>query len=218
MDQLIFRNQGILIDSLDSLLSKKIDTEIDLMESRIKDRFSENKISNLEDLNDLNDILTLSQDLEQNIFKKILSMLESYDKTYEYFEVIFNSMVLKKDLDLELSLERTWINLQRKGEFLPMHNHSGLMSFVIWAKIPYLLLDEEKQQKNIFLQKNMAGHFQFLYTDTLGNIRTLNLPVDKTWQGKIAVFPSKTMHCVYPFYSTDEYRFTIAGNISLELK
>jgi hypothetical protein len=46
----------------------------------------------------------------------------------------------------------------------------------------------------------------------------MQLPVDKTFEGKIAFFPSKLSHCVYPFYSSDGIRISISGNIKLDSK
>jgi hypothetical protein len=37
--------------------------------------------------------------------------------------------------------------------------------------------------------------------------------VDKEWEGKIALFPAKLNHLVYPFYTSDEPRISISGNI-----
>jgi len=39
------------------------------------------------------------------------------------------------------------------------------------------------------------------------------LPVDKSWNGVILMFPSTTKHAVYPYYTTDKERITISGNI-----
>ena len=36
----------------------------------------------------------------------------------------------------ELKLESLWVNYQKQHEFNPLHNHFGLISFVIWMKIP----------------------------------------------------------------------------------
>ena len=34
-------------------------------------------------------------------------------------------------------MNRLWVNYQKKYEFNPLHDHSGMFSFVIWMKIPY---------------------------------------------------------------------------------
>ena len=35
--------------------------------------------------------------------------------------------------------------------------------------------------------------------------------------GKIIFFPSKLNHCVYPFYTSDDTRISISGNILFEV-
>ena len=42
-----------------------------------------------------------------------------------------------KNVMLKPYLTGLWVNFQKKGEFQPIHNHYGLMSFVIWMDIPY---------------------------------------------------------------------------------
>ena len=41
-----------------------------------------------------------------------------------------------------IQLNNFWVNFQRKYEFNPVHNHSGLFSFIIFVQIPY---DLEKE-------------------------------------------------------------------------
>ena len=119
---------------------------------------------------------------------------------------------------MELELERIWVTIQRKTEFLPIHNHSGIYSFVLWTDIPFSLEDEAECSPNPTTEKNRAGLFQFVYTDTLGKLGLLTLPVDKKWQGRMCVFPSELNHQVYPFYSSNDVRVSIAGNFRIHVK
>ena len=116
--------------------------------------------------------------------------------------------------DTSYVLDQLWVNFQEKYEFNPPHDHSGVMSFVIWMKIPYSIENESKQYSNA-RHGSQAGKFGFLYTDTLGKISEITLPVDKTWQGKIALFPASMYHYVNPFYTSDDYRISVSGNIKL---
>ena len=115
-----------------------------------------------------------------------------------------------------MTLSGLWVNFQQKYEFNPSHNHDGVYSFVIWHKIPYLISDEIKNSPGKNANKVLAGHFEFNYTNSLGNIWQETLPVDKTWENTICIFPSEMIHSVYPFFTSDEYRITSSGNISLE--
>ena len=50
-----------------------------------------------------------------------------------------------------------------------------------------------------------------------GNAEMVDLPVDKSWEGKFAIFPSELQHGVNPFYTSDEYRITISNNYFLNI-
>ena len=95
-----------------------------------------------------------------------------------------------------IRLRNLWVNYQQQGEYNPLHTHSGIISFVVFIDIPYG--DEER-----ILHKS-NGAFQ-LEEDVL--------PVDKTWNGVILLFPASTKHAVYPYYTTNMERITVAGNV-----
>ena len=110
-----------------------------------------------------------------------------------------------------------WVNFQQKHEYNPPHSHSGVFSFVIWYQIPYYIKDElpyNSGQKRKISDYSTNGEFSFLYTI---DSKMFNQPlfVDKTKEGYMAIFPSSLSHYVNPFYSSDDYRITISGNINL---
>jgi hypothetical protein len=43
-----------------------------------------------------------------------------------------------------------------------------------------------------------------------------SLPVDKKMNGVMCVFPAPMIHYVTPFYTSDEYRISVAGNVCLD--
>ena len=45
-----------------------------------------------------------------------------------------------------------------------------------------------------------------------GGIDHIVFNVDKSFEGKILMFPSYMQHQVFPFYTSDDYRITISGN------
>ena len=113
----------------------------------------------------------------------------------------------------ELKLESLWVNYQKQHEFNPLHNHFGLISFVIWMKIP----TDWKEQHELPFAKNsngpLASDFQFTYTDILGHVQDYPIPMDSDKEGVILLFPSRLRHQVYPFYNCDKERISISGNI-----
>ena len=124
-----------------------------------------------------------------------------------------------------LYLSSMWVNKQKKYEFNPVHHHSGALSFVIWINIPYDLKEEETYFPPVSGQGSDPGvdtdgastsKFTFFHTDALGSLRPTPLPVDKSWEGTILMFPSTLHHCVYPFYTSDDYRISVSGNIRID--
>jgi len=147
-----------------------------------------------------------TQYLENLIFPYILH----YEESFTYIKNL--AIDLKK-----LKLERPWVNFQRKHEYNPMHNHKGVVSFVIWIQIPYQINDEIAYFNKIdYDYKKVNGMFTFYHTDSLGKINSCNLPVDRSFENKLLMFPSSMSHSVHPFYSSDDYRISISGNFIID--
>ena len=113
-----------------------------------------------------------------------------------------------------LKVESVWVNMQKKLEVNPLHNHDGTLSFVAWLHVPFKLEDE----RNVENCKNsrtveLSSTFQFVYTTALGKIANCPMFVESGWEGRIVMFPSKLLHIVYPFQTSDDYRISIAGNL-----
>ena len=114
----------------------------------------------------------------------------------------------------KLTVESVWVNMQKKLEVNPLHNHDGTLSFVAWLYVPFKLEDE----RNMPNCKNsrtveLASTFQFVYTTALGTIANCPMFVESGWEAKIIMFPAKLLHMVYPFQTSDDYRISIAGNL-----
>ena len=65
------------------------------------------------------------------------------------------------------------------------------------------------------LNGDSISNFTFAYTDVIGNIRSLAIPMEKEFSGNMVIFPSRMKHQVYPFYECDEDRVSIAGNFGV---
>ena len=104
-----------------------------------------------------------------------------------------------------------WINLQKKYELNPIHNHAGVLSFVYWVKIPY---DIEEEKKLPCFGGNSVKNpvFSFLHTSN-GVIEEHSLNVDKSYENQMIIFPANLKHMVTPFYTSDDYRISVAGNL-----
>ena len=114
----------------------------------------------------------------------------------------------------KLTVESVWVNMQKKLEVNPLHNHDGTLSFVAWLHVPFKLEDERNMEncKNSRTVE-LASTFQFVYTTALGTIANCPMFVESGWEAKIVMFPAKLLHMVYPFQTSDDYRISIAGNL-----
>ena len=126
-----------------------------------------------------------------------------------------HNLTLPVEEDMEIYLHSFWVNHQKKYEINPIHDHTGLFSFVIWMKIPY---DCEEQIKLPFLngvmeENRKAGTFEFQYMDMYGKIVNHSYMISPEFEGRMLFFPSNLRHMVYPFYECDEDRISISGNI-----
>ena len=114
----------------------------------------------------------------------------------------------------ELKVESVWVNMQKKLEVNPLHNHDVTLSFVAWLYVPFKLEDERNMEncKNSRTVE-LASTFQFVYTTAVGTIVNCPMFVESGWEAKIVMFPAKLLHMVYPFQTSDDYRISIAGNL-----
>jgi len=140
-------------------------------------------------------------------------IMHTHVKEYEYAEGIKYC-----DDNYPLKLDSAWIVFQKKHEFNPVHSHKGVFSFVIWLELPYKMEDELNQPAVVDSNTACAGHFAYLMTNSLGNIQHRLIPTDEKMEGCAFLFPSMLNHCVYPFYTSDEYRVSISGNYVISPK
>ena len=157
-------------------------------------------------------------DCREALEKKVREMAMLHQSTYgKNYNVGMNAhhIATNKDKKVDLRLGNTWVNFQQKGEFNLTHNHTGMYSFVLWYKVPYYMNIEDSAGPGRKSNSNRAGKFEFTYTNILGQITGSVLSVDKTWEGRIALFPALLHHQVFPFYSSNDYRISISGNLYL---
>lgn len=121
----------------------------------------------------------------------------------------FNQII---ETPCKLELGSSWVNFQKKYEFNPPHDHSGVYSFVLWIEMPFNIEDEMKNCSSINSKFNIPAHFIFLYTDANGRIKSICIPADKKYENVLCVFPARMIHMVTPFYTSDKYRISVSGN------
>ena len=104
-----------------------------------------------------------------------------------------------------MRLDTMWINYQHKHDFNPPHTHRGVLSFVIFCKVP----------KNIFKEQAVsnsadAGKIMFQYGEQSHPLVGTLFPVEP-YEGLFLVFPANMNHLV-PSFWTDDERISVAGN------
>jgi len=134
--------------------------------------------------------------------------LQKYMMDYVQGLVYSNSFVL--------NAKRPWVNFMKKHEFNPIHNHSGLFSYIIFMDIPYEIEDELE----FFPPSSVTPVTSCLQFGTFNKLNNKFSPtqqyVDKSFVGGILIFPADLWHQVYPFYTSNKERITVAGNIHVK--
>ena len=136
-----------------------------------------------------------------------------YSSSRTHIHPDFRKEFTEKGYTFEYVLRDLWINYGKKYDFNPPHNHTGLYSFVLWVKIPYKYEDEAKVYP--LVRRAHPGVFEFFYpkANNAGGIGNCDV-VSVEWD--LILFPSSLAHTVYPFYTSDEERISIAGNLYYE--
>ena len=204
-----FDSPGFLTCSVPDCVREELEKTIKKVQDNTK---------NYKDLrNDL--VGHLEQSYEIPITPNIKYLAETlsgeYNKVFNYGSIsdeIRSQYWFKDDAQVKYvyELKTLWVNFAKKHDFNPLHNHASAFSFVIWVSIPY---DLDEELFRYTANNPGASLFGFSYTNSLGKICNKHLPIDKTWEWKMAFFPASLHHSVNPFYTSDEYRISIAGNV-----
>ena len=112
-------------------------------------------------------------------------------------------------------LTQWWVNYQKQGEFNPLHNHSGIYSFVIWLKIPTHWKEQQKLPIANGTNSNAISNFSINFTDILGGSAEYVYRMCPELEGTMLFFPANLDHMVYPFYNCNEDRVSVSGNIEI---
>ena len=106
-----------------------------------------------------------------------------------------------------MNLDKLWINFMKKGEFNPVHDHSGNISFVIYTSVPNEILMENKDFKG---KGSGPGCISFFHGENSENYRSEYHFLPK--RGYMFIFPAWLKHWVCPFQS-DCVRISVSGNV-----
>jgi len=159
----------------------------DKLAGEIKDEW---EISDYEDLSDVLNLTTLAEQYFQVLASQNLVELEGEDTTMSQHLAIF-AQNLEKSV-----VTAAWFNDQKDNEYNPAHDHTGVLSGVLYLKIPEYLPSRKHE--------NADGSIVFitneLKTDGIMTNSTLLLSPEV---GDLFLFSSSLKHQVYPFRTGD---------------
>ncbi len=153
-------------------------------------------------------------DYVEKVSPKMISYVEKFaNGLYNQFgtntEMVNNLTRIKKDKSTweqgKLALESLWINFSQKHDFNPPHTHTGVLSFVIFCKVP-----EEIFSVNADCNSAKSGHICFQYGEQISDLMGTEYPV-KPYENLMFIFPAKLSHYV-PAYWVDAERISVSGN------
>lgn len=206
LHEIKFNNPGVMCDTMPSELFEEVKKNCDYQIANKSNGYAlrraamtDYSVQGIEEAMAINPI--------ENYKNYILNLADEY---FKYYNMHTN---------LTGIVTNTWINLQKKYEYRPCHvhsDHSGKgLSFVTYVDIPYDTENEDKVKnhtKKAVQHRN--GRIEFIYTGFNGTLGSHIIDINKSFVGKTIIFVNSLMHIVYPFYTSDNYRVSIAGNIN----
>ena len=128
--------------------------------------------------------------------------------SWEYFKIVLSNfqtptnykipepfVVFKNALE-DIELKIAWFNNQKDNEYNPMHSHTGILSGVLYLKIPEYLPSRKFEETD--------GSIEFIGNETATESMISNSTIDFLPKvGDIFIFPSSLKHMVYPFRTVD---------------
>ena len=202
MDFIDLRNIGVVTEKVDNTLLEEIKDEVKELEKDFSKGIPHNKSL----AGNIYHEYTLTKCRDQ-VEQLAIKLAYAHEEKYRCLDLLGMRSIrgshTKNNSKIDLRLSTLWANFQKKGEFNPTHTHNGIYSFVIWLQIPFFQEIEKQIGPGRRSPMNKAGSFEFVYTNILGDII-----------GEVIVlFPARLNHTVYPFFSSDEYRISVAGNL-----
>ncbi len=168
---------------------------------------------------------------KQRLAGNITASLKLIDKDNWFWENVLYQLIFRYGEEFEYNpglevpvshlhkymLGRWWVNYQKEHEFNPIHNHTGVYSFIVWMKIPTRYKDQlQNRIARVSNDRHSISNFKFEFLNILGDFVSYTYEMDPELEGTLLFFPSRLNHSVYPFYNCRGDRISISGNIILD--
>ena len=72
---------------------------------------------------------------------------------------------------------------------------------------------QEERERYPKANGNETAAFYFTYSSPMGGLDAHYINLDPAWEWSMVFFPARMYHGVNPFYTSDEKRISISGNI-----
>jgi len=108
-----------------------------------------------------------------------------------------------------VTLDSLWINFSQKHDFNPPHNHTGVLSFVIFCQVPKEIFEVQAD-----CNTQRAGELHFSHGEEVNKLMGTEYPV-KPYENLMFIFPASLKHFV-PAYWVDAERISVSGNFIVE--
>lgn len=193
------------------ILESKLDQkQIDLLKSYIRESAPDGYTfdENSDPITHSSDNQWSLLDVDGQFQKEVLIPLVS-----EYVNAWGHPYNKKTSLTHDYVMNRFWVRITTPDQYQSLHDHQGVFSFIIWINIPTDWRDERAAGE---FSHPEASDFQIAYTDTIGRVQKKNYLLDKSMEGTIIIFPSDFNHCVYPSFTSDKLRISVAGDIAID--
>ena len=132
--------------------------------------------------------------------------------TKEYFDTYGCPFKVKSTHEHGFAFNRFWCRASQQGDYQSIHDHLSVFTFVVWLKIPFDGKKEAEEQAGF---RPEASDFVLIYPDTCGQLMKKHYRLNPHMDGRMIFFPSDMNHLVYPHFTTEEWRISIAGDIAL---
>ena len=136
-------------------------------------------------------------------------LYEQYGQNYDGINKLMNVQDGRRQYrNGNLRLDTMWINFSQKNDFNPPHTHSGILSFVLFCKVPQEIFKEQCDSN-----AQRAGELNFQYGEQITPIMGNEYPI-KPFENLLFIFPNELKHFV-PSYYIDVERISVSGNFIL---
>jgi len=105
----------------------------------------------------------------------------------------------------DLRLDTLWINFSQKHDYNPPHKHIGVLSFVLYCKVPSEIFEVQADSND---QK--AGQIIFRFGDQISPLVGTEYSI-RPYENLLLIFPAELIHTVSPYW-VDTERVSVSGN------